>query len=335
MAEWTKQYPVDFSPHGDTQGEAVQKQDNEIGELYDKINKVGRHRHGESGSELKTGEIIVKDDFRVSFESEGDKELYITILKESSANSNDGDVSSLGIKEVGPGIKILDFYSSRTGGYVQIAETVLHKKAYCLPCTTQNLRGNVQNANDRLPSEFNPECYRKDVKGYSSSPIYDLQRQEQVQIVHSIDLNVMPYSSPNSGIYRVRWFIKRNQNNTSSACQFFHWNGTNKTNQGFVFWNIRSSDNTKRLLHLVTIYTYMNYPADTKERYFAGSMLIDTRTQERLCLSDFASYNAASDYVANSLYGSRWINTSDTLDRIGGLFIYGLQEAHIWVRRLA
>jgi len=48
MAEWTKQYPVNFTPFGDTTSQALEKHINELARIYELLNRVRKFDAGDT-----------------------------------------------------------------------------------------------------------------------------------------------------------------------------------------------------------------------------------------------------------------------------------------------
>ena len=48
MGEWTKQYPVDYSPTGDTTSQAIKKHMDELDRIYDLLNRVRKLDAGDT-----------------------------------------------------------------------------------------------------------------------------------------------------------------------------------------------------------------------------------------------------------------------------------------------
>ena len=57
MSEWIRNYSIDFSPNGDTQGEAIKKIEQELQSLYQKLNLIATRFEGQGDDDIVLGQI--------------------------------------------------------------------------------------------------------------------------------------------------------------------------------------------------------------------------------------------------------------------------------------
>ncbi len=246
MSKWQKEYPVDFSPHGDNQGQAVQKQDNEMTAIYEKLNKVLERRYSDwsSASDLERGEIIVKNGYKLTVQK-NNRQTIINILKDGSVeNDTNEGVNALGYEYVGR-IPVLNFRSDLLGGYIRIAKVSSSPEAHVVPAPDVARRGGIEvslSAADLLPSDVLP--YTRDFLNCDSKPYPAYWRYRGVE--DRQNKSTMYYSAQNNnGIYVIRYYFKLNDNHDF----LFYIQNHQSDNSVYYTQNYWNNDGSKVITH--------------------------------------------------------------------------------------
>ena len=241
MSKWTKKYPIDFTPHGDSQGSAVQKQDQEFDNIYEKLNKVFEKRSSDyisHADDLVEGEVIVKNNYKLTIQKNS-QQVIVNILKNDSVENDVNEtVNALGLKKIG-NIYGLDFRSNVLNGYIRIAELTNSPKANCIPVPDVSRRGTISislDAANLLPSDVLP--ITRDYYNYDARPYPSYWRFRGIE--ERQNLNTIYYKAQNNeGIYIIRYFfnfeepfelrfyIQAHQSDMSIYFTRNHWNNDN------------------------------------------------------------------------------------------------------------
>ena len=247
MNKWQKEYPIDFSPFGDTQGSAVDKQDQEFDVIYEKLNKILKHRYDNysTATDLERGEIITKSGYKVTVNESG-KQVIINILKNGSVENDSNDnLNNLGCKKFAGRIPTLDFRSEIIGGYIKIAKLASSPEPYAIAAPDANKRGIIEvslHAAKLLPSCVLP--YTRDYYNNDTRPYPSYWRYRGVE--ERKNKNTIYYSAQNNyGIYVIRYYFKFADNHNL----LFYIQEHQSDNSIYYMRNYWNTDNTKVITH--------------------------------------------------------------------------------------
>lgn len=330
MSKWQKEYPVDFSPHGDNQGQAVQKQDNEMTAIYERLNKVLQRRHSDwnSASDLERGEVIVKGGYKLTVQK-NNKQTIINILKGGSVeNDTNEGVNALGYEYVGR-IPVLNFRSDLLGGYIRIAKVFSSPEAYAIPAPDVARRGNIDtslDAADLLPSCVLPLTRLYKNVNNTISLDYPFRMVEEKTSGHVLYCRAA--NDTGTRLFRIRYYIKLSQSD---------W-------MNFYIQNYQS-DNSVYCGRSAYYYPSSQPPGHAfYNSYRVGLSYGSLHTGEfvyspKHSVRTLANFGTSNDNGKYTVYmvGGRWRNTGDDLKDYLGLSYWSndiIQHGIIIIERL-
>lgn len=330
MSKWQKEYPVDFSPHGDNQGQAVQKQDNEMTAIYEKLNKVLSRRYSDwnSASDLERGEIIVKGGYKLTVQK-NNRQTIINILKDGSVESDTNEeVNALGYEYVGR-IPVLNFRSDLLGGYIRIAKVSSSPEAYAIPAPDIARRGGIEVS--LTAAKLLPSC---------TLPLTRIFKNANATVVlpypfRMVDTknsgNVVYYRAANetgTQLFRIRYYVRLSQ---SDWMNFYiqNYQSDNSIYCGRSLYHYPLSESPEHAF-------YNTYRINLSYGTLHMGEFIYSPKHSIRTLVNFGTSDNSDKYTAY-MVGSRWRNTGDDLRDYLGLSHWSsdvIQNSIIVIERL-